>query len=79
MMGIDTNNFKTIYHKFFKCPTFWRIKPAFTCPRCGGKYRCYWDGNDVEGHGKDFCDTCAKALEGKSMIKSRKDKSAKET
>jgi len=50
-------------HKIFSCPTFWRIKPAFTCPGCGKKYRCYWDGNDVAHHGVDYCCKCAAKLE----------------
>ena len=50
-------------HKLFYCPTFWQIKPAFTCPGCGKKYRCYWEGNDVAGHGIDYCSTCAEKLE----------------
>jgi len=50
-------------HKIFKCPTFWDKEPAFTCPGCGKKYRCYWDGNDVTGHGIDYCNKCAKKLE----------------
>ena len=57
--------FKRIIHKLFFCPTFWRLKPIFQCPRCGKKYRCYWDGNDVEGHGTDYCNKCAKILEEK--------------
>ena len=36
-------------HYMFECPTFWRLKPAFKCPVCDAKYRCYWDGNDVGG------------------------------
>jgi len=47
------------YHKAFQCPTFWRLKPVFTCPICGKKYRCYWDGNDVAGKGINLCDKCA--------------------
>jgi hypothetical protein len=53
------------FHKLFKCPTFWRFKPAFHCPKCGAIYRCYWDGNDAEGYGTDFCNKCAKELEEK--------------
>lgn len=49
------------YHKFFECPTFWEAKPAFTCPKCGAKYRCYWDGNDTK-MGIDLCDPCTKKL-----------------
>ena len=66
-MGNDLkNNFwKRAYHKLFKCPTFWKIKPRFKCPCCGETYRCYWDGNDVAGHGIDYCDACAAALEVK--------------
>lgn len=44
------------FHKLFNCPTFWSIKPRFKCPECGKTYRCYWDGNDVDGHGTDLCD-----------------------
>ena len=55
---------KRIIHKLFFCPTFWRLKPRFQCPRCGKKYRCFWDGNDIEGHGTDYCNKCAKILEG---------------
>lgn len=50
-------------HKLFHCPTFWKIKCSFHCPKCGEGYRCYWDGNDVSGHGKDYCNKCAKELE----------------
>ncbi len=57
--------FQTTYHKIFKCPTFWKIKPAFKCPKCSATYRCYWDGNDVEGHGTDLCNTCAVKYETK--------------
>jgi len=55
---------KRVIHKLFHCPTFWRLKPAFSCPKCDKKYRCYWDGNDVTGHGIDYCNKCAKKLEG---------------
>ena len=44
-------------HYLFKCPTFWRIKPAFECPICGKKYRCYWDGNDTD-KGINICNDC---------------------
>ena len=50
-------------HKLFKCPTFWKLKPSFTCPGCNKRYRCYWDGNDVIGHGIDYCNKCARKLE----------------
>ena len=53
------------YHKLCKCPTFWKLKPSFTCPKCGKKYRCYWDGNDIVGVGTDYCNTCVKKLEDK--------------
>ena len=61
---------KNVFHKLFKCPTFWRIHSSFTCPKCGRKYRCYWDGNDVIGHGIDYCDACAKVLENSNVITS---------
>ena len=57
---------KRLVHKLFKCPTFWRVEPAFQCPSCDKKYRCYWDGNDVAGVGKDYCDKCAGALEARA-------------
>ncbi len=53
-------------HKIFECPTFWKYlfgKKGFRCPKCNKKYLCYWDGNDVEGHGIDYCNKCAKELE----------------
>lgn len=53
--------FKHWFHKLFNCPTFWRRVPAFQCPDCGKNYRCYWDGNDVDGKGVNLCDACAKA------------------
>jgi len=40
--------FKKFIHRLFKCPTFWSIRPYFTCPDCKKTYRCYWDGNDCE-------------------------------
>ena len=55
---------KRAYHKLFRCPTFWHLKPAFTCPDCGIKYRCYWDGNDIAGVGVNYCNNCASKLEG---------------
>ena len=54
--------FKKLIHYLFKCPTFWRFKPAFECPECGRKYRCYWDGNDISGHGINICNPCAKRI-----------------
>ena len=51
-----------IIHKLFFCPTFWNLKAFFKCPECGKKYRCYWDGNDVAGHGIDYCGPCAAQL-----------------
>ena len=54
---------KRCYHKLFECPTFWSFKPHFTCPGCGATYRCYWDGNDITGHGINYCETCRKELE----------------
>ena len=53
-------------HKLFNCPTFWKLKTSFNCPKCKKTYRCYWDGNDVSGHGVDYCNKCTKILEGAS-------------
>lgn len=56
-------------HKLFECPTFWKYlfnsKKGFRCPTCNKRYLCYWDGNDVAGHGIDYCNKCAKELEGR--------------
>lgn len=49
-------------HYLFECPTFWRRKPAFQCPHCGKKYRCYWDGNDCGGK-INVCHECAEKYE----------------
>lgn len=54
---------KKVCHKLFECPTFWRVKPSFRCPKCGKSYRCYWDGNDVKGVGVDLCNKCAAVYE----------------
>ena len=56
---VDRKPSKQFWHKIFSCPTFWQLKPAFTCPSCLKKYRCYWDGNDIEGIGINICDNCA--------------------
>ena len=56
---------KRLFHKLFKCPTFWNIRPFFHCPQCGKGYRCYWDGNDIIGVGIDYCDACAAEIEPK--------------
>lgn len=64
VLGMKREKFlKRVKHKLFHCPTFWRLKAAFTCPGCGKKYRCYRDGNDVAGHGVDYCSKCANGLE----------------
>lgn len=55
---LDTPFIDKWYHKLFKCPTFWKLKRAFTCPVCGAKYRCYWDGHDVDGLGINVCGPC---------------------
>lgn len=52
-----------IWHKLFKCPTFWNIKPLYHCSICGKGLRCYWDGNDITGVGTDICNKCAKEYE----------------
>lgn len=60
-------------HYLFDCPTFWRIKPAFKCPECGGRYRCYWDGNDVGGK----INLCHKCVDGNVAWKTERDAQAK--
>lgn len=59
-MKIIKTLMQKIFHKLFKCPTFWRLKSAFKCPECGKTYRCYWDGNDIKERGIDICNACAK-------------------
>ena len=54
---------KKAKHKLFNCPTFWKIKPSFKCPSCGKTYRCYWDGNDIDGVGINYCDNCTETIE----------------
>jgi phage/plasmid primase-like uncharacterized protein len=58
--------FKRVHHKMFNCPSFWSLKTSFECPGCGKKYRCYYDGNDIAGHGTNYCNKCAKVLEDKN-------------
>jgi hypothetical protein len=57
---------RNIWHKLFKCPTFWMLKPRFKCPLCGKKYRCYYDGHDIPDIGIDICSDCAKKVIGES-------------
>jgi hypothetical protein len=63
VVNMSLRGWKKIHHKLFRCPTFWKLKYSFHCPRCGKGYRCYWDGNDVTGHGIDYCNSCASLLE----------------
>lgn len=62
------NFWKRWIHKLFKCPTFWQAvilrKPAWTCPGCGHKGTCYWDGNDTD-EGIDYCNSCAQEIESR--------------
>ena len=55
----SNNLWKRAWHKLFHCPTFWSLRPAYKCPECGKRYRCYWDGNDIKGHGINYCGKCA--------------------
>jgi hypothetical protein len=57
-----------LIHKLFFCHTFWTWRPMFQCPECGKKYRCYWDGADVDGYGINFCHTCADKLEALTVL-----------
>lgn len=52
-------------HYLFDCPTFWQWHRAFTCPLCGGKYRCYWNGHDSDcGAGINLCTSCERKHRG---------------
>jgi hypothetical protein len=55
--------FKKLNHYLFHCPSFWSIKPKYHCSKCGSGYRCYWDANDIDGHGTDICNRCAAKIE----------------
>lgn len=56
-----------IRHKLLDCPTFWRWRRSFTCPECGSRYRCYWDGHDSNcGAGINLCGRCASKHHGHS-------------
>jgi hypothetical protein len=48
----------SLIHYLFKCPTFWSIKPFFTCPECGKGFRCYWDGHDCSCGVINLCSKC---------------------
>ena len=50
-------------HRLWLCKNYWRPQHWYMCPSCNRTMRCYWDGNDVIGHGTDYCDKCAAALE----------------
>lgn len=53
-------------HKLFHCPTFWKmflgIRKKYRCPICNRQYLCYWDANDIEGHGTGICNICARNI-----------------
>jgi len=49
---------KKLFHYLFKCPTFWHYNSWFTCPECGSKYPCYWDGHDCECGTIHLCSKC---------------------
>lgn len=48
---------RRLRHLLFECPSFWQWRRAFSCPLCGKKYRCYWDGGDANGH-INLCREC---------------------
>jgi hypothetical protein len=54
--------YKNLWKKM-KMLDWWLRKPRYRCPECGKGLYTYWDGNDVTGHGIDYCDKCAKQLE----------------
>ena len=60
------------WHKMTDCPTFWGsfFRKGRRCPGCNKRIRCYWDGNDVAGHGIDFCNRCAEELETQGVKES---------
>jgi hypothetical protein len=55
--------YKNLWKKM-KMLDWWARKPRYHCPRCNKGLYTYWDGNDVSGHGIDYCTPCAKVLEG---------------
>ncbi len=54
---------KTLMFKikhFFKCTCKLWEQPAFACPECSKKYRCYYSGNDCSCGTINLCNSCAK-------------------
>jgi hypothetical protein len=54
--------FRRWWHLLFACPTFWRSGLSYTCPVCDKHFRCYWDGQRVEGYERHCCNRCAKKI-----------------
>lgn len=50
---------KRLFHYLFKCPTFWHHSIWYTCPDCGKRYPCYWDGSDCSCGTIHICMKCA--------------------
>ena len=48
--------------KKLKMREWWLRKPRYHCPRCNKGLYSYWEGNDIEGHGTDYCNRCARIL-----------------
>jgi len=46
-------------HYIEKCPTFWKPRDWYTCPDCGERYPCYYDGHDCECGTTNLCGGCA--------------------
>lgn len=60
--SISISWWKNLWKKL-KMLDWWLRRPKYHCPRCGKGLYTYWDGNDVEGHGTDYCNRCAHLLE----------------
>ena len=49
-------------HRLWLCKNYWDKSRRYKCTGCGKTLRCYWAGNDITGHGIDYCNRCAKRL-----------------
>jgi len=51
------------WRKKMEMRDWWLRRPRSRCPRCRKGLYSYWDGNDVDNHGTNYCNKCARILE----------------